>query len=475
MGITRGAVAMTAADIGAGDSDAPACGDGATPHEVPPDVAARLLRAFDQSPSTVVTLIDEGLRTRWISRSTRWVTGTDPARRAGRGSLERVHPDDVGPLLHALAQLRAARPRDARGVPVLEPLRYRIRDHGGGWLTMESLVLNMLDDPEVRGLVLIGRRAGGAFDGVGNVVDLLTSEAPLPEVLAACAQLVPSYVGSAAVVALVEGGPLVVAPPGSPAAALAGDDRWWRAAIQGGDVVSAVDFTGMPADLAEAARARGFRSVWASAVREPSTGEVMGCVAVWVLIDVEINVASDHGIRQALRLASLVLGEQRRHQALQREAVTDPLTGVGNRTALRRRLDGAEGPVTVAMVDLDDFKPVNDTHGHEAGDRVLRTVAGRLQEAVRQEDLLVRLGGDEFAIVYGQGTSPEGAAGSVRRITGAVAAPIALEAGPTVSVGASVGIATGPPGEVVHLADAALYAAKRAKRRPATSGDAPRG
>jgi diguanylate cyclase (GGDEF)-like protein len=162
-----------------------------------------------------------------------------------------------------------------------------------------------------------------------------------------------------------------------------------------------------------------------------------------------------------------VIGEERRRLALQRQAVTDPLTGLPNRSALRRRLDDAVGPVTLAVVDLDDFKPVNDTHGHDTGDVVLQAVAERLSSAVRADDLVVRFGGDEFAVVFAPGTSPGLAANLADRITAAVRAPIQVDALGTVALTASIGLATAPADRVVRQADDALYLAKRNKR-PAT-------
>jgi diguanylate cyclase (GGDEF)-like protein len=162
-----------------------------------------------------------------------------------------------------------------------------------------------------------------------------------------------------------------------------------------------------------------------------------------------------------------VLGEQRRHHTLRREAVTDPLTRAGNRSALRQRLDGVTGNVTVALVDLDDFKPVNDTYGHDTGDAVLQVVAERLMGTVREDDLVARFGGDEFAIVFADGTTLEGAAPSIDRIVATIGEPVVTDRG-TVLVSASVGLASGPATEVVQQADAALYAVKRAKRLPST-------
>jgi diguanylate cyclase (GGDEF)-like protein len=430
---------------------------------VPPDVAVRLLRALDRSPSTVVTLVDADLTTRWMSRSAARVTGFDPDARAGRKSLERIHPDDGARLLHGLAQLRAASRDGTADQVVIEPLRYRKQRADGSWVTVEALVQNLLDDPVVNGLVFITRPVGSELDGVDRVVDLLVADAPLPEVLTACSRLVPDYLGAAAVVALTEGAPVIGAVAGGPAARLAGDDRWWRAAVARGEMCAPADLDGFPPDLAARARAEGFRSAWVMPLPDTSTGEVMGCVVVWVSAGIEHSIGTDQGLRQTIRLATLVIGEERRHHSLERAAVTDPLTGVGNRSALRMRLEAARPPVTVAVVDLDDFKPINDSYGHDAGDAVLRVVAQRLVGAVREDDRVVRLGGDEFAVVFADGTSAEGVARATERFLAAIRAPIRCERGPTVEVGASVGVATGAGDEVMRLADGALYEAKRSK------------
>ena len=160
-----------------------------------------------------------------------------------------------------------------------------------------------------------------------------------------------------------------------------------------------------------------------------------------------------------------MIGEERRLLALRRQAVTDPLTGLGSRSALRRRLDTAPGPVTLAVVDLDDFKPINDAHGHDTGDAVLRVVAERLRGAVRADDLVVRYGGDEFAVVFAHQTPVHGAAQLARRIVAVIQAPIALNGTLTITVGASIGLATASADTVVHQADATLYHAKATKRR----------
>jgi diguanylate cyclase (GGDEF)-like protein len=452
-----------------------AAAHGVPPDEVPPDVAARLVRALDRSPSMVVGLIDPDLTTRWMSRSATWVVGADPGDRVGHGTLEEVHPDDVERIIHGMMQLRTSTRRGLGGKLTIEPLRYRYRKRDGSWIALEALVQNFLDDPEVNGLIVISRPVGGEMDGVAHVVDLLVADAPLPDVLTACARLVPDFLGHAAVVGIVDGEPVVGVAPESPAARLVADDRWWRDCVADGRARLLSDYAEFPDDLAAAARAAGYGCAWAIPVVDRPSREVMGCVVVWVWVPAEHNLGTEHGLGHTTRLANLVLGERRRQGSLRREAATDPLTRLGNRSALRQRLDAAAGPVTLALLDLDAFKPVNDTYGHDIGDAVLRVVADRLQATVRGDDLVTRFGGDEFAIVFSDGTPPEGVASSTERIRAAIARPVAVEGGPVVSVGISIGVATGPVTEVVARADAELYEVKRSKHlvppreRPAAS------
>src|SRR5688500_2023632 len=309
---------------------------------VPPEVARRIVRALDRSPDTVVTLVNADLSIAWLSHSATWVTGTDPSGRKGASSLERIHPDDAERLLHGLAQLVAAEPDDAPTVPVRESLRYRFQRFDGRWVVMEATIHNLLDDPLVNGLLVEARPVDGGLDGVGHVVDLLVAEAPLDEVLGACAALVPTYVGSAAVVALTQDGPVIGARPGSPAERLAHDERWWREALKGGGPEH-VDLDHLPHDLAEQARGVGCTALWTYSITAAASTEVIGCVIVWVRLDVELNIASDTALRQTQRLAALAIGEQRHHDDLVRRAGTDPLTGLANRSVLRRRLDTAPG------------------------------------------------------------------------------------------------------------------------------------
>ncbi len=148
-------------------------------------------------------------------------------------------------------------------------------------------------------------------------------------------------------------------------------------------------------------------------------------------------------------------------------ATHDALTQLPNRRLFQDRLQRAlanpgGGPVSVALIDLDDFKTVNDNLGHEAGDALLIAVAQRLTACVRGTDTVARLGGDEFVVIF-SGVEPAAAASAAERIITALAPPVVAE-GHELLIRASIGIADGRPGsdpsELLRQADIAMYAAK---------------
>ncbi len=158
------------------------------------------------------------------------------------------------------------------------------------------------------------------------------------------------------------------------------------------------------------------------------------------------------------------------HAALERLAHSDPLTGLANRTLLHERLREVERSAAVPAVlvlDLDGFKAVNDSFGHEVGDALLVAVADRLRGLVRETDTVARLGGDEFAILLQDATS-EQALDVAERVRAALAAPVVV-AGRTCWVSASVGVRMGTrrggsTDDFLRDADTAMYRAKSRSR-----------
>lgn len=176
------------------------------------------------------------------------------------------------------------------------------------------------------------------------------------------------------------------------------------------------------------------------------------------------------------RLIETLSSRERDVAHLTDKAHTDPLTGLANRAALELFLgstDTAQSPHAVLAVDLDGFKAVNDLHGHEAGDELLRHVAVRLRGCLREDDALFRVGGDEFLVFIRLQEEDEiGPAHRVaERIVGRIAEPFEFQTGPDrasvhAGIGASVGLAFWPhdgerPADAMALADRRLYAAKR--------------
>ena len=160
---------------------------------------------------------------------------------------------------------------------------------------------------------------------------------------------------------------------------------------------------------------------------------------------------------------------------LKDQSLHDPLTGLANRLLFHDRVEQAlrrsvrRGVKTaVLFMDLDEFKRINDTRGHEAGDQLLVAVAARLAGAVRREDTPARLGGDEFAVLIEDVTDVASALHEAQRICELLAAPIQVQAIATVAT-ASIGVAMASPGhedadELMRNADVAMYAAKSAGR-----------
>jgi diguanylate cyclase (GGDEF)-like protein/PAS domain S-box-containing protein len=166
--------------------------------------------------------------------------------------------------------------------------------------------------------------------------------------------------------------------------------------------------------------------------------------------------------------------EARRLRAdLEFRASRDALTGVSNRAELMAHLALQLGAVRtdsrigVLFVDIDNLKPINDTHGHRGGDDVITAVAQRLADAVRGEDLVARIGGDEFVVVLDSLTTVDQLRVVAEKCLRAVCAPVPSVGEPipvTVSIGAVLASSADTPDQVLRRADEALYVAKEGGR-----------
>ncbi len=174
------------------------------------------------------------------------------------------------------------------------------------------------------------------------------------------------------------------------------------------------------------------------------------------------------------------LARQAMIDAWKQQANRDTLTGLPNRRALMTYLAAAversrrqSAPLVVCLMDLDDFKPINDTYGHAMGDTVLMELAYRLKLVVRASDIVARLGGDEFVLVLENVTSSAQMETALERIHHVVAQPYILPGGKTVSVGMSMGLTRYPqdpadPDCLLKHADNALYMVKELRDKSAS-------
>jgi diguanylate cyclase (GGDEF)-like protein/PAS domain S-box-containing protein len=186
-------------------------------------------------------------------------------------------------------------------------------------------------------------------------------------------------------------------------------------------------------------------------------------------------VRDAHGAIVELHGVSLDITERKAaRDELETLATHDPLTGLANRTALLDEVSRAVNasrrsgrPTAILMLDLDQFKAVNDTMGHAAGDELLIAAAIRLEEVVRAGDLVARLGGDEFVVVMRDLRDPTEAIRAAGRLVRAFRSPFTVggrELFATASVGVAITTDTSDAGDLLREADTAMYASKSAGR-----------
>ena len=186
-----------------------------------------------------------------------------------------------------------------------------------------------------------------------------------------------------------------------------------------------------------------------------------------------VSVLRDHAgnITELVVILRDVTQERQAQENLLKMARFDPLTGLANRYTFQDQLEKSlarasrfRRRMALMMLDLDHFKEVNDTHGHDVGDALLVAVADRMLGCVRKVDTLARLGGDEIAVIKTDFDEPEHAAMLARRLLTAVSEPFEIQE-VQIEISVSIGIAVFPPGDgdaqgLVKQADLALYRAK---------------
>jgi len=223
-------------------------------------------------------------------------------------------------------------------------------------------------------------------------------------------------------------------------------------------------------DYRDLALAHDLKACWSMPIRN-SQGKVIGTFALYYRqprspTDTDIAL-----IRSTAHLAGIAIEHVQAATRMEQLAHTDPLTGLPNRALFMDRFSQAlararrrKQQLALLFVDLDKFKPINDTLGHEAGDQTLKEIAGRMLACVREMDTVARLGGDEFTIILTDIQHAGDAATVARKIQHAISRPIELQ-GKQFELGCSIGISLYPKdGEDVDTllkkADTTMYRAK---------------
>jgi len=398
----------------------------------------------------------------------------------GHRVTDLLHPED-----HRLADETLDLLLECPNLPVTRELRSV--DRNGVTHHLEITAINLLDDPEIGAVIVTTRnvtarrRALALQANEATVFELIARGEPLATTLAELVHLVEAHVQTArAVVLVVEDDELQVVGtlPDELRRSLEGTApaQWagcWRGALLGAGTVAVADIARSELYEGHAAPflAAGLRASISVPIEEPDARKPVAALTVWLGTARRTSRYERHVLDDAARLAAIAL---QRHQAelrLSHLAHHDKLTGLPNRALLQVRLETAlrhaekhDSGVALMFIDLDDFKLINDTLGHAAGDQVLLGFAERLGRLIRPGDTVARFGGDEFVVLLENVQGPDDATPVAERLLADLQRPFRIgsrEVFLTVSVGIAASHTTGLDlDQLLRHADAAMYSAK---------------
>ena len=380
------------------------------------------------------------------------------------------------------------------GKPVIDMDESILDATGKKWRSTTKVPL-LNDKNEVFGLIGISRditerkKADILRSGQAQILEMIAMSAPLENVLNHLVQLVESqFVGIFCSVLLLDKDGVHLRHAAAPSL----PEEYTKAidgvrigpkvgscgtAVHRRETVIVADIEHDPLweDYRELAAVHGFRSCWSTPILSHED-TVLGTFALYSPTVRKPTPADTGLIDVATRIAGIAIERKQAEDCIRFMANHDALTGLPNRALLTDRLSQAvlyakryDSWVTVVFLDLDNFKTVNDSLGHNAGDELLKTVATRMKSCVRSTDTVVRLGGDEFVILLlDQPKSADIISQTLQKIRTAIAETVHLE-GHDLKVTSSIGIANYPndgtdADTLLANADAAMYRAKETGR-----------
>lgn len=435
----------------------------------PPLTATFFERVLDQIPTPIVVVDQVGgivYGNRFMSET----VGLQLDEAQGRNIVEFIHDDDVPWAIDAFTALsEAGRDDSPWASEPWAPVPMRVVDAHGHPIHVEVTGANSLHDEVVDGFIYEVRH-GAEPRMLRDVLTGLAAGRPIDELVQLVAQMIaaPPIRIEVVISEVGDGRCRIVATAGERlTGALADLD------LDGAPWLTASD---QPAQLEVSDLGEPYRSVLANAGFADwfhvAVGDGAGGAAYRLAALTPYHHVPATGILHRLARATELLGVIRiratNDALLAHRARHDTLTELPNRAGLAAALDGRTPPAAVLFVDLDGFKPVNDQHGHAAGDHVLRAAAQRVQRAVRPGDVVARVGGDEFVVVLPAVDASQHLDATVEsiadRILRELTRPIEVS-GVEIHISASIGIAIAPHGSdvdaLVSSADAAMYDVKR--------------